>query len=320
MVALLMLACSSPSPEVACDKGDLEACAQVGQRKYFGLGSPPDLESARADFRKACIGGISAACSGLHIIDIRLDGGARRTNNLVEAIEQTCANNEPNSCFYAGWLKEQDNLVEQALAFYTRACEGGVHRGCAKRAGRLLREDMTTTQHSEGVNLAKASCEAGDGMSCSVLAFAYSVGVGLPNGKDLEQSARFYLKGCDLGEPIGCGNGGAALRLGRGVDKDHGRALELLTRACEWGYARGCWDLGNMHKMAQGTAQDHAKAIPLFEKACTNGVGEACNGLGAAYRFGQGVEPDRDEARKWFELGCSELGHDTSCMGLRAMR
>lgn len=119
------------------------------------------------------------------------------------------------------------------------------------------------------------SCYAGDASSCARVAAKYDLGEELPRSGTV--AARYYVRGCDLGESNSCMNGGTLFFYG-GADPspDPVQGLKMLERACELGHPLGCLKIGIVYKLGHGVQSDAVAARAYFERACKLGLSDGC--------------------------------------------
>jgi TPR repeat protein len=93
--------------------------------------------------------------------------------------------------------------LAQARSYYTRACDGGVLRGCSNLGAVVLRGDA-----------------------------------GSP--ADPVAAAELFRRACEGRTAVACANLAALHETGSGVPRDPQRARELREQACRAGHARSC--------------------------------------------------------------------------------
>jgi hypothetical protein len=121
---------------------------------------------------------------------------------------------------------------------------------------------------------AAATCERGDGETCSVLAQLYSVGQNVEH--DDERAAHFFEKGCELGNSEACFGIGTIYLEGKGRKADGARAAQFYRKACDGRVLDGCYNLGGMYLVGRGISKDVSQATVLLKKACDAGHANAC--------------------------------------------
>ncbi len=108
---------------------------------------------------------------------------------------------------------------------------------------------------------------------------------------------------------------GQCYALGKGVGRDHAKAVNWYRKAAEQNYAEAQIKLGNSYADGQGVKKDYAEAVKWYRKAAEqNRYAEANINLGYCYTFGLGVKIDYAEAYAW----CDQVAKtDKSAASLR---
>ncbi|NOR65238.1 MAG: hypothetical protein GQ468_04405 [Candidatus Scalindua sp.] len=68
---------------------------------------------------------------------------------------------------------------------------------------------------------------------------------------------------------------GVFFQMGRGVPKDHVKAIEWYKKAAEHGHVRSQFNLGTMYESGWGTVPDYQKAYDCYQKAAAQGHDKA---------------------------------------------
>lgn len=152
---------------------------------------------------------------------------------------------------------ERSATKGDARTSWEASCEQGDAPACWR-----LATDIGSSNKPRYRELATRSCELGFSSGC------VSAGYQFDYERDDGTYSRLLLKGCDMGDPAGCGHLAAGLLNGIGVAKNLPRALELFTRACEMGQGMSCATAGTMHTDGRGTGKDAARGRTYFERAC----------------------------------------------------
>lgn len=169
----------SPDDEAACQKqcnaGNMPSCYNLARLHddppQTGL-TPEPRTKALGLFRKACDGGVQAACVGLGDVII---GDAQRTRRPPIA-----------------------QALDEALPLYEQACAAGVARGCARQASIYSRGGQMRPDPERAMPLARRACDLGSGPGCSLLASE------LVAKEDIDAAYDAYARGCDGGDIYGC--------------------------------------------------------------------------------------------------------------------
>lgn len=133
------------------------------------------------------------------------------------------------------------------------------------------------------------------------LARAYLTGKGAP--QNLEESAHWFKRAAELGNPRAQNVIGYFYQRGIGVRADQDRALHWFQMSSAAGFPSAKVNLGIMYLRGDGVHRDYSLARNYFERAMEKG-----SGLGAAYLgdmefLGLGCKADPSAAEKWYEKG-----------------
>ena len=90
-----------------------------------------------------------------------------------------------------------------------------------------------------------------------------------------EEAAVWYRKAAEQGHPGAQNNLGLLYFTGRGVERDHARALELYESAARKNDPSGIANLGIMHLFGHEVKQDRDRALQLLEQAAVLGNPQA---------------------------------------------
>ena len=89
------------------------------------------------------------------------------------------------------------------------------------------------------------------------------------------ESARWYRRSAEQGDPQARYGLGLAYYRGRGVPRDRERAFELMLQAARSGYVIAEYGVGLSYEMGGGTTRDVAKARQWLQRAADKGLEEA---------------------------------------------
>ena len=95
------------------------------------------------------------------------------------------------------------------------------------------------------------------------------------------ESARWYRRSADQGDPAARYGLGLAYHRGRGVARDRVRAFELMLQSARSGYVIAEYGVGLLYKTGRGTARDVEKARQWLRRAADKGHEEARDKLGS---------------------------------------
>lgn len=120
-----------------------------------------------------------------------------------------------------------------------------------------------------------------------------------------EWANAYYARAAELGYSAAMVNLGYNFRVGRGVERNPQRALDLTIQAANLGNLRARTNVGTAFQTGTGVEADPEEGILWLRLAASLGWPHAANALGDAYRTGLGVEQDLTEA---FALYLSAAG------------
>jgi TPR repeat protein len=138
------------------------------------------------------------------------------------------------------------------------------------------------------------------------LAADYFAGRGVP--KDLTQSAYWYRKAADQGNPAAQVYLGYMYTVGMGVPQDKTEAVRWYRRAESAGNAEAEVNLAALYIRGDGIKQDIQEALRLLKSAAEKRDGRADAYLGLASYMGLGGAVDHTAAEAWFRIGAKQ--HD----------
>jgi uncharacterized protein len=136
------------------------------------------------------------------------------------------------------------------------------------------------------------------------LAADYFAGRGVP--KDLTQSAYWYRKAADQGNPAAQVYLGYMYTVGIGVPQDKAEAVSWYRRAASAGNAEAEVNLAALYLRGDGVKQDIQEALRLLKLAADKRDGRADAYLGLASYMGIGGAVDHPAAEAWFKIGATK--------------
>jgi len=110
--------------------------------------------------------------------------------------------------------------------------------------------------------LMRTSCARGAPRGCSVLGIEWNQGRNVP-APDPQQALTYSLRGCELGDPTGCGTAGVVLGFSNAVTRDYARGSQLPRQACDLDAAFACGALGNLYAQGLGVPKDATCVIAV---------------------------------------------------------
>lgn len=127
---------------------------------------------------------------------------------------------------------------------------------------------------------------------------AYLIGNGVP--KDPVQSAYWYRKAADQGDPGAQIEMGYFCLAGTGVDQNPAEAAKWFARAAGSGSSLAKVNLATLYMKGTGVPRDPKFALSLLAQAAERGNAHAAAYLGVLYSGGYGIPRDAALSEKWF--------------------
>ncbi|MCB9640009.1 MAG: sel1 repeat family protein [Myxococcales bacterium] len=267
----------------------------------------PQRRTQQNAWSKPCWRRSSALLWGLVALLWGLSGAQARAKGSFKDYQKACRKGNSGGCLHLGFLFETGKTVgkkdlQEALRFYTRACELKKARGCTDAgvlwaSGRLGKVSMY-----KAVSFYEKGCARHDHKGCFLLA-TY-----LEKDKPKKQHKKAhatYEKACLYG------SGEACLLLGKRHDsgilakKEAKSAVQWFRRACLWMRDHeACARWSVYLDRGKGVARDSALAQKNWQWSCNKKHALSCTLLGISYRDGRAGKPSASKAAKMFRLGC----------------
>ncbi|MFO0559928.1 MAG: hypothetical protein U0269_18050 [Polyangiales bacterium] len=243
--------------QLACDRGELDACASLAEHFAFGIGVAADNQHAYEIIRPLCERRAPRACvvfASIFVYSALTDTAA----DARSIAERECSSGSFDACvtladarsLALGGALELDR-VEPALR---PACAAGHRSSCAALA--LFLAERRPSSRAEAASLARVECARAEPRACVAQALLSS---------DPSASIALLDRACSLGFARACSLAATRFVLGDGVERDPERAERLLQRGCFHSIPpAGC---------AQWIELDPARRSPatepmLLERAC----------------------------------------------------
>jgi TPR repeat protein len=123
--------------------------------------------------------------------------------------------------------------------------------------------------------------------------------------RDLKRAVEWYTKSAKQGFALAQFELGRLYILGRGVEQDRDRGVNLQIEAAEQGLPEAQFEIGLQY--LSGTVLDHdlAAALDMFHKAAEQRHLPALKQLATMYFQAGGVEKDLVEAYQWFRIAAA---------------
>lgn len=162
----------------------------------------------------------------------------------------------------------------------------------------------------------KKDCDSGNIKTCVHLGRMYYLGKGVQ--QNYSKAIELFTKACDTEDYASCLVVGAMYAESQGVEKNDIRAVEFYTKACKGKEAAACYFLGSRYFEGKGVKQNISKAFEFYTKACDMKKYIACYDLGEMYKNDNGENHNYSRALEFHTKGC-EGGEFSSCNSLGAM-
>lgn len=223
----------------ACDRGDEEACATVGD---FWVANP-------------------SADRPLHGPDL---------------LERSCAAGNLSACATIGrmYLNGQGVAadLDRGIEFLRPVCRAGDRAIC------MATEELRLVEGVSGPPLGAArTCDRGDQAGCEILAATWVDGSA--GSVDLEHAATLYENACSAGRMTACTSLAELRRQGVGGVAGGAEMIELYQIACDGNDMLACFELGSLFRTGESVQRNALTAYALWERACTGGLEAACDAL-----------------------------------------
>jgi len=156
------------------------------------------------------------------------------------------------------------------------------------------------TQGFTGPAAQKKGCDKGVAEQCTSLGYSYRAGREV--GKDLDQAAQYFQRGCQGGHSTACHElysmGFDFLHGKHDMRKDADKAMRLFRQGCEGGArtysGSACRELAK--EQLKNGSSDMAVTMRLLDRACGGGSLRGCYALGQELLSGKRVEQNIDKA------------------------
>ncbi|MBO1923434.1 tetratricopeptide repeat protein [Thiomicrorhabdus sp. 6S3-12] len=201
------------------------------------------------DFEKACNEGRGDACS------VAALAYQKKNNNskALEFFQKGCIYRDANSCAKSALMYESGRGVNKntakAVDFYGKACEYGDTDSCNYLGAKYYNGDGIKQNVAMSIKLFQTACNGGNADGC-------------------QNVIKLYQAYCDGGHAFSCNALGAMYFKGQGVNKNAGRAAELVVKSCNLGDANGCYLSGIAYEQGVGGTQNLNTALQYYQKSC----------------------------------------------------
>jgi TPR repeat protein len=265
----------------ACNRGDDEACVDLGVDYRFAEHGKRDLAAAEATLSRVCA---------------KTGAGCQDLANLYRDAKGFEAKAPQAQALHARAIDSMDAL-----------CRGGDGRACILLGNLVDSErwpDRDPSRASKayglGLPLLQASCDHKDPRACAAVSGIYGRALGVP--QDARRSYELEARACELGDRRSCRDAGHTYLKGRTeLPADPVRGMDLLRRSCDLRDAASCWMVGEAYAYGRELTKDESKAAVFFGLACDLNDPSGCSSLAR-------LDPKRSRELKKRALELAEKG------------
>jgi TPR repeat protein len=274
---------------IACDRGSLSACASLGWLYLSGDGVKKDEKKAADIIEPLCQRGHALSCGML--ADMYQDGLGvpEDVEKATELYRRSCEAGVLSSCYqYAHkfWnLDDDDDEAhhKMAVAYFEKACQGGLKVGCLETAVGYLNGIGVTADHGRAVQYYDIACDRGVAVACSVLGGIFERGEQVT--EDARRAAQYFERSCTYRDSSSCNKMGHYHLDGYGVKQNDNIARLYFDQACFNDEAEACYQMARMQAHGIGGFQNETMALRNMQTACFGHITEACNELDFHNRY-----------------------------------
>ena len=279
----------------AAQAGNATAAEAMGQRYEYGRGADKDPAQAITWYRKAAEAGYSRAMEDLGRVYAKGTGVTKDSS--------------------------------QAVYWYRKASDSGSLVAMLSLAGMYRDGDGVVKDEAQAqvwTRKAAQTAEAGGAGTMYTLAVMYAKpGSGASWQQDFAQSAEWFRKSAQAGNPLAMMSMGSIYENGRGVEKDNAQAIDWYRKAANAGNVQGMLALGRAYRDGIGVQKDDAQALTWFRQATVHGGAPAMYGVGRMYettgthdpKANPSLEKDYQQAVNWYGKSAT-LGYAPAMMAL----
>jgi TPR repeat protein len=218
-------------------------------------------------------------------------------NDPQECLQQ-CNKGNAQSCNRLGVAVLRDGgEVAVARKAFARACDADDAEGCKNLGLALGRDDSRG-----GLEAFSKACLLGYADSC------LAMGEALAEANRYVMAARVYKRGCEAGSYLACSKGAYLYSAGQGdaVPRDDALALQMFVRSCNGGQAVDCGNAGLKFEFGEAVRADVHTAEALYQHACSLEDAE-CYRLGMLDAVGaDGLSKNDERGETALELSCAQ--------------
>jgi TPR repeat protein len=249
-----------------------DGCAAILRLDLQALSDEPPRVVAEAPLANVCPDGFVTSTGGACVKKENARSFRCDMTDPQECKDQ-CKKGNADSCFNAATIAKGHDPEPVTIAFFKKACDGGVMQGCYLGGKLSQGNDWPGAEQ-----MLKRGCSLGSPDACNLLASnIYNSPI---KGTRADQVA-YYTKVCDLGQwrsPTSTGgcidavqrwfNGVAPANGDPGVPAQPEQAIKLLTTYCDGSVPDACFMLRNIHRWGLLTSQDTVTSpdAPKYKK------------------------------------------------------
>ena len=181
---------------------------------------------------------------------------------------------------------------------------------CVRELRQLPDVGATDEEVAALVAVFEEMCEQGEGRACNELGLLHERGDVI--AVDHVRACDWFRVSCDREFDWGCHNLGGCFAVGRGREKNHPRALELMTWACDRGNHGACLYAPRLLPSAEPSPGDREKACAYYRRAGEIDPATACHTAARALRHGKHGWQDAAVAHEMYVASCG-AGNGSDC-------
>lgn len=214
-------------------------------------------------------------------------------------LEDPDAQNRVGVCYHDGIGTDQN--IEKAQNWYIKAAKQG--NLYAMNNLRILYSNQGKTK--ESLAWARRGAELGQIECQYALGKAYNNGDGLK--KDKEQAFYWFKKAADSNHNGACNEVGVLLH---NEEENYNLAFEYFSKAVKLGSKNATYNLAMMYELGRGVEKDEKKAVELYQKSIEDNAKNALNSkfhLGVLFYEGrESIKKDKKKGKALLEEAAEE--------------
>lgn len=312
----------------ACQAGSLSGCTGLGVLHLTGAGVPKDPKKAGKILQEQCQKGHALACYSLGMMYGDGLGVPKDPQKSLELLRSSCDGGAAKGCYEYGqmhWITEGSEYdyeaepvnSEIALAYFHKACLGGIAEACHKLAFAYhYRANLVELDDARSMQYDEVACKRAVGEACHDLGERYYDGDGVES--DGLRAAQYLESACSYGHAPSCNRMGQMYLEGAVVEKNEYLAKSRFTTACSAMEIDACYQVGRIYAYGVGGFKDEQWALHYLEKACKEEHSSACRELTFYYYYRTFPPATQDETERLYLETC-HAGKMRACIDLGYM-